>query len=48
MREEAVNEILLKAGMGWEVVQTLQDSNKLKKVEFAGKIFYVRQLPVNQ
>jgi wyosine [tRNA(Phe)-imidazoG37] synthetase (radical SAM superfamily) len=44
MREEAVNEMLGKAGMGWESMQTLLDSNKLKKVEFAGKIFYVRQL----
>ena len=48
MREEAVNEMLLKAGKGWDFVQTLLDNNKLKKVEFAGKIFYVRQLPVTQ
>jgi wyosine [tRNA(Phe)-imidazoG37] synthetase (radical SAM superfamily) len=48
MREDAVNEMLLKAGLSWDVIQTLLDSNKLKKVEFAGKILYVRQLPVNQ
>lgn len=48
MREDAVNEMLLKAGLSWEVIQTLLDNNKLKKVEFAGKRFYVRQLPINQ
>ncbi|MCK4743848.1 MAG: radical SAM protein [Sulfuriflexus sp.] len=47
MREDAVNEMLLKAGLSWDVIQTMLDSNKLKKVEFAGKIFYMRQLPVN-
>lgn len=45
MREEAVNEMLSKVGLGWEVIQTLIDSNKMVKVEFAGKIFYMRQLP---
>lgn len=48
MREDAVNEMLFKAGLGWDVIQTLLDSNKLKKVEFAGKDFYVRKLPVNE
>jgi len=48
MREDAVNEMLFKAGLGWDVIQTLLDNNKLKKVEFAGKNFYVHQLPVKQ
>jgi len=48
MREEAVNELLLKAGMGWDVIHTLLNNNNLKKIEFSGKSFYVRQLPVNQ
>ena len=48
MREDAVNEMLINTGLGWDVIQTLLDNNKLKKVEFAGKCFYVRQLPVNQ
>ena len=48
MREDAVNEMLFKAGLGWDVIQTLLDNNKLKKVEFAGKDFYVRKLPVNE
>ena len=47
MREDAVNEMLLKAGLNWDVIQILLDNNKLKKVEFSGKIFYVRQLTVN-
>ena len=47
MREDAVNEMLLKAGLSWDVIQILLDNNKLKKVEFSGKIFYVRQLAVN-
>ncbi len=47
MREDAVNEMLFKAGLSWDVIQTLLDSNKLKKVEFSGKIFYVRHLAVS-
>ncbi len=48
MREDAVNEMLINTGLGWDVIQTLLDNNKLKKVEFSGKNFYVRQLPVKQ
>lgn len=48
MREEAVNELLLKAGMGWDVIHTLLNNHNLKKIEFSGKNYYVRQLPVNQ
>ena len=48
MREDAVNEMLVNTGLSWDVIQTLLDNNKLKKVEFSGKNFYVRQLPVKQ
>lgn len=44
MREEAVNEMLQKAGQNWDLIKSLLDSNKLKKVEFAGKNFYLRNL----
>jgi wyosine [tRNA(Phe)-imidazoG37] synthetase (radical SAM superfamily) len=47
MREEAVREILQKAGSNWDSIQALLDSNKLKRVEFAGKSFYVRKLSSN-
>ncbi|MGD8783205.1 MAG: radical SAM protein [Thioalkalispiraceae bacterium] len=48
MREEAVNEMLSKAELGWESVQKLIENKQLKKVEFAGKVFYVRQLATNR
>lgn len=48
MREEAINEMLAKAGQDWNIVQSLLQDNKLKKVEFAGKNFYIRQLAVNE
>lgn len=48
MREEAVKEMLNKPNLDWEIIQNLLDSNKLKKVEFAGKSFYVRQLMLKE
>jgi wyosine [tRNA(Phe)-imidazoG37] synthetase (radical SAM superfamily) len=48
MREEAVKEMLVKAKLDWEPVQTLLENKQLKKVEFAGKVFYVRQLATNR
>lgn len=47
MREEAVKEMLVKAGAKWDFIQGLLDSNKLKKVQFAGNNFYVRKLTAN-
>jgi wyosine [tRNA(Phe)-imidazoG37] synthetase (radical SAM superfamily) len=44
MREQAVQELLQKAGAGWDVVQRLLSEGKLKKVDFANKHFYVRCL----
>jgi hypothetical protein len=48
MREGAINAMLTRTGQGWDVVDSLLDSNKLKRVEFSGEIFYVRQLPVKR
>ena len=48
MREDAVNALLRKAGLDWDVIQTLLDNNKLKKVVFAGKDYYVRHFSQNQ
>jgi wyosine [tRNA(Phe)-imidazoG37] synthetase (radical SAM superfamily) len=44
MREEAVDEMLRKAGKQRDFIQTLLQDQKLKKVEFAGNSFYVRNL----
>jgi wyosine [tRNA(Phe)-imidazoG37] synthetase (radical SAM superfamily) len=48
MREEAVDELLQKAGLDWDFIQALLDNNKLKKIEFAGKNFYLRHFIANQ
>ena len=42
MREEAVNEMLVKAGMGWNLVRRLLTEGKLKQVEFSGPHFYIK------
>ena len=44
MRKEAVNELLIKAGMDWELVQRLMTEGKLKQVDFAGARFYIRRV----
>jgi wyosine [tRNA(Phe)-imidazoG37] synthetase (radical SAM superfamily) len=44
MREEAVNTLLSREKAGWEVVRQLLAEGKLKRVEFAGKRFYVRRI----
>lgn len=48
LREEAVNEMLEKAGLKWDFIQGLLDRNKLKKVQFAGKNFYLRKLTISR
>jgi len=45
MREQAVQELVHKAGASWDVVQRLLSEGKIKKVEFANKYFYIRCLP---
>lgn len=47
LREEAVNAMLLKAGAGRDVIQSLLDGHQLVKVDFANKVFYMRSLPNN-
>jgi len=44
MREEAVNELLIKAGKDWDLMQRLLTEGKLKQVDFSGAHFYVRCL----
>lgn len=46
MREDAINAMLTKAGLQWDVVDTLLRNDKLKRVEFSGEVFYVRHLSV--
>ena len=43
MREEAVAELLAKAGAEWDAVERLLDAGLLAAVEFAGRKFYVRK-----
>jgi wyosine [tRNA(Phe)-imidazoG37] synthetase (radical SAM superfamily) len=45
MREESVRQFLANAGLDETFVERLVDQGKLKKVEFAGKRFFVRRLP---
>jgi len=46
MREEAVIELLRKADAGWGVVEKLVEDGRFMKVEYQGKRFYMRKLPV--
>ncbi|KUH32905.1 radical SAM protein [Thermococcus celericrescens] len=45
MREEAVRELLRKAGAGWDVVEGLIRDGKLIELEYGGRRFYMRALP---
>jgi wyosine [tRNA(Phe)-imidazoG37] synthetase (radical SAM superfamily) len=45
MREEAVRELLRKAGADWETVERLIREGKLIELEYGGKRFYMRALP---
>jgi wyosine [tRNA(Phe)-imidazoG37] synthetase (radical SAM superfamily) len=47
MREEAVAEFLEKAGTGWETIQHLIEKRDLAELEYQGKKFYMRRLPVH-
>lgn len=44
MRKESVEELLERAGRGWDVVQSLIESGELKEVTYRGKTFYMRTL----
>ncbi|AEK72759.1 hypothetical protein GQS_04290 [Thermococcus sp. 4557] len=45
MREEAVRELLRKAGADWDVVEGLIRDGKLIELEYGGRRFYMRALP---
>jgi wyosine [tRNA(Phe)-imidazoG37] synthetase (radical SAM superfamily) len=46
MREEAVTEFLKKAGADWRVVEELLQQGRLVEIEYEGKKYYMRKLPV--
>ncbi|MHA1721604.1 MAG: radical SAM protein [Candidatus Baldrarchaeia archaeon] len=45
MREDAVKELLNKAGVGWGVVEKLIDEGKLIELKYREHKFYMRRLP---
>ena len=45
MREEAVTELLKKAGSGWELVEKMIKDGTLVEVRYRGNRFYVKKLP---
>ena len=45
MREEAVDELLARAGEGWEVVRKMVAQGRLVELDHEGHTFYVRKLP---
>lgn len=45
MREEAVTELLKKAGIGWGLVEKLIKADTLVEVKYRGNRFYMRKLP---
>ncbi|MCR4404411.1 MAG: radical SAM protein [Candidatus Acetothermia bacterium] len=44
LREEAVRELLAKAGADWQVVRKLIDADRLVELEYRGRKFYMRQV----
>lgn len=46
MREDAVKEMLVKAGAGWSVIEGLLEKDSLIETIYEGKKFYMRKLPV--
>ena len=47
MREEGVNNFLLKAKAGWDIIEKLIKEDKLVEVEYKDKRFYMRKLPLD-
>ena len=45
MRREAVERLLDKTGVGWEVIERLIGEGKLVEMEYQGNRFYMRRLP---
>ena len=48
MREEAVTELIYKAGVNRKSVQGLIDDGSLVQIEYQGKKFYTRRLPTSE
>jgi wyosine [tRNA(Phe)-imidazoG37] synthetase (radical SAM superfamily) len=46
MREEAVTEFLKRARADWRVVEELLQQGRLVEIEYEGKKYYMRKLPV--
>jgi wyosine [tRNA(Phe)-imidazoG37] synthetase (radical SAM superfamily) len=46
MREEAVTEFLKRAGTGWDTVEELVKNRSLVELQYQGKTFYMRKLPL--
>ena len=44
MREEAVRQFLIKTNRDWSLIEELLSLSKIKRVDFAGKCFYVRTI----
>ena len=45
MREEGVEQLLMKSDSGWQVVDRLMGEGELVKLEYEEKTFYMRKLP---
>lgn len=43
MREEAVRELLRRAGASWQIVDELLYTGELVRLEYEGKIYYMRK-----
>jgi wyosine [tRNA(Phe)-imidazoG37] synthetase (radical SAM superfamily) len=48
MREDAVAELLHKAGANWQAVLELIDDGRLVRLEYQGNRFYTRRLPTSE
>lgn len=48
MRREAVERLLDKTGVGWEVIERLIGEGKLVEMEYQGNRFYMRKLPTRR
>jgi len=44
LREDAVNELLIKANAGWDLMEALLNQKKIIQTEYNGKKFYIRTL----
>jgi wyosine [tRNA(Phe)-imidazoG37] synthetase (radical SAM superfamily) len=47
MRQEAVEALLAKADVDWDLIEKLVNEGKLARVEYASRVFYVRRFPAN-